>query len=246
MAGGLGWGGRAEGLEARERGPVLAAGPRLVPAALGAARTAAEHLQHEHQPPALRPGAGQRHLALVRAERLAAAAAGVHSLGVHIEAAKSPRQGHGSGPLPWDCPRPPGPPQRQADPSPRQALRVWLLAADLLPLSVLSWGSEAILGRRGRGGWELMVGLGDASGGCLAGRASSELRPGPGRQLPQANSSPGRGGADTLTARHRHVGRAALVGDLLFRLSHAADLWEPMGGGQSRPGWGEPLRRPCT
>lgn len=63
------WGGvgRAEGLMAWEQGPVLTVGPRLVPAALGAAHAAAEHLQREHQPPALRPGAwaGQHHLFLV-------------------------------------------------------------------------------------------------------------------------------------------------------------------------------------
>lgn len=62
-----GWRGRAEGLVAQEQGPVRTAGPRLVLAALGAAHAAAEHLEREHQLPALRPGAraGQHHLPLV-------------------------------------------------------------------------------------------------------------------------------------------------------------------------------------
>lgn len=67
----------------------------LVPTAPGAARTAAEHLQREHQPLSLCSGvwAGQHELLLVGAERVAAAAVHVHLLGVDVETTKKPQPG---------------------------------------------------------------------------------------------------------------------------------------------------------
>lgn len=104
---------------------------------------------------------------------------GVHVLGVHVEAAKSPRQGHRSGPLPWDGPRPAGPPHRQADPSPRRPSGCGCLS----PTSWLSVCSAAglagVVGRRGR----VDGGRATRPGGGLAGRAGSVRRPSPGRQL---------------------------------------------------------------
>lgn len=104
---------------------------------------------------------------------------GVHVLGVHVEAAKSPRQGHRSGPLPWDGPRPAGPPHRQADPSPRRPSGCGCLSPPP--------GSQCAQLRVWRAWWGGGAGVdgGRATrpGGGLAGRAGSVRRPSPGRQL---------------------------------------------------------------
>lgn len=126
----------------------------------------------------------------------------------------------------------------------------WACREGLAPVSELPRSSRCGADRCVWGGWGALTGRHTAGAGssrrvfpsfcekslCQAGWAPS---PGPGQTLPGADGSPGRGGAHTLAAGHRDVGRAPLESDFFLRLLHAAGPWAWRGGRQAAaPGRG--------